>query len=29
MASPLYKSMTIRTWNTVIKLLDMLKGLDA
>lgn len=24
MASPLYKSMTIRTWGTVIKLLDML-----
>ncbi len=29
MASPLYKSMTIRSWNTTIKLLDMLKGIDA
>jgi uncharacterized protein (DUF1697 family) len=29
MASPLYKSMTIRSWSTTIKLLDMLKGLDA
>ena len=29
MASPLYKSMTIRSWNTTIKLLDILKGLDA
>jgi uncharacterized protein (DUF1697 family) len=29
MASPLYKSMTIRSWNTTIKLLDMLKGMDA
>jgi uncharacterized protein (DUF1697 family) len=28
MASPLYKSMTIRSWNTTIKLLDMLKGMD-
>lgn len=28
MASPLYKSMTIRTWNTTIKLLDMLKSMD-
>ncbi len=26
MASPLYKSMTIRSWNTTIKLLDILKG---
>jgi uncharacterized protein (DUF1697 family) len=29
MASPLYKSMTIRSWNTTMKLLDMLKGIDA
>jgi len=29
MASPLYKSMTIRSWNTTIKLLDILKGIDA
>ncbi len=29
MASPLYKSMTIRSWNTTVKLLDMLKGRDA
>ena len=29
MASPLYKSMTIRSWNTTIKLLNILKGLDA
>jgi uncharacterized protein (DUF1697 family) len=29
MASPLYKSMTIRSWNTTVKLLDMLKGIDA
>jgi uncharacterized protein (DUF1697 family) len=29
MASPLYKSMTIRSWNTTIKLLDMLKGMGA
>jgi uncharacterized protein (DUF1697 family) len=28
MASPLYKSMTIRSWNTTTKLLDMLKGMD-
>ena len=28
MASPLYKSMTIRTWRTTVALLDMLKGLD-
>jgi uncharacterized protein (DUF1697 family) len=28
-ASPLYKSMTIRSWNTTIKLLDILKGIDA
>ena len=26
MASPLYKSMTIRNWNTTLKLLDMLNG---
>ena len=29
MASPLYKSMTIRSWNTTTRLLDMLKGMDA
>lgn len=29
MASPLYKSMTIRNWSTTIKLLDTLKGIDA
>ena len=29
MASPLYKSMTIRSWNTTIKLLDTLKDIDA
>jgi uncharacterized protein (DUF1697 family) len=29
MASPLYKSMTIRSWNTTIKLLDILRGIDA
>ncbi len=29
MASPLYKSMTIRSWNTTIKLLNILKGIDA
>jgi uncharacterized protein (DUF1697 family) len=29
MASPLYKSMTIRSWSTTIKLLDILKGIDA
>lgn len=29
MASPLYKSMTIRSWNTTMKLLDMLNGMDA
>ncbi len=28
-ASPLYKSMTIRSWNTTMKLLDILKGADA
>lgn len=28
MASPLYKSMTIRSWSTTIKLLDILKGID-
>jgi uncharacterized protein (DUF1697 family) len=26
MASPLYKSMTIRNWNTTVKLLELLKG---
>ena len=29
MASPLYKSMTIRSWSTTIKLSDRLKGRDA
>ncbi|MCC6615787.1 MAG: DUF1697 domain-containing protein [Anaerolineae bacterium] len=29
MASPVYKSMTIRNWNTTTKLLDMLSDLDA
>ncbi len=29
MASPLYKSMTIRSWNTTIKLLDILNAIDA
>jgi uncharacterized protein (DUF1697 family) len=29
MASPLYKSMTIRSWSTTIKLLDILKDIDA
>ena len=29
MASPLYKSMTIRSWNTTLRLLDILKGMDA
>ncbi len=29
MASPLYKSMTIRNWNTTMKLLDLLKSMDA
>ncbi len=29
MASPLYKSMTIRSWNTAVRLLDILKGMDA
>jgi uncharacterized protein (DUF1697 family) len=29
MASPLYKSMTIRSWSTTIKLLDILKVRDA
>ena len=28
MASPLYKSMTIRNWNTTVKLLEMLKKMD-
>lgn len=27
-ASPLYKSMTIRSWNTTTKLLDILKNID-
>lgn len=29
MASPLYKSMTIRSWSTTTKLLDLLNGMDA
>jgi uncharacterized protein (DUF1697 family) len=29
MASPLYKSMTIRSWSTTLKLSDMLKDMDA
>jgi uncharacterized protein (DUF1697 family) len=29
MASPFYKSMTIRSWNTTLRLLDILKGMDA
>ena len=29
MGSPLYKSMTIRSWSTTIKLLDLLKDVDA
>lgn len=29
MASPLYQSMTIRNWNTTIKLLNLLKSIDA
>ena len=29
MASPLYKSMTIRSWNTTLRLLDILKGMEA
>ena len=29
MASPAYKSMTIRNWNTTTKLLDMLSAIDA
>jgi len=29
MSSPLYKSMTIRSWSTTIKLLDILKAIDA
>jgi uncharacterized protein (DUF1697 family) len=28
MASPLYKSMTIRNWNTTMKLLEILNGMD-
>ena len=28
MASPLYKSMTIRNWNTTVKLLELLRGTD-
>jgi uncharacterized protein (DUF1697 family) len=29
MESPLYKSMTIRSWNTTIKLLNLMKNMDA
>jgi len=29
MASPLYKSMTIRSWNTTLKLAELLKNMDA
>lgn len=29
MASPLYKSMTIRSWSTTVKLLDILKNINA
>ena len=29
MTSPLYKSMTIRSWSTTIKLLDKVNGIDA
>ena len=29
MSSPLYKSMTIRSWGTTVKLLDILKAVDA
>ncbi len=29
MASPVYKSMTIRNWNTTTKLLDLLREIDA
>jgi len=29
MASPLYKSMTVRSWSTTTKLLDILKDIDA
>lgn len=29
MGSPLYKSMTIRSWSTTVKLLDLLKEVDA
>lgn len=28
MASPLYKSMTIRNWNTTLRVLEMLKAMD-
>lgn len=28
MASPLYKAMTIRSWNTTVKLLDIVESLD-
>ncbi len=28
MVSPLYKSMTIRSWNTTTKILDILKGIN-
>ncbi len=27
-SSPLYKSMTIRSWNTTLKLWDMIRDLD-
>jgi uncharacterized protein (DUF1697 family) len=29
MSSPLYKSMTIRSWSTTLKLVDILKNIDA
>jgi uncharacterized protein (DUF1697 family) len=29
MASPVYKSMTIRNWNTTTKLLELLRKMDA
>jgi uncharacterized protein (DUF1697 family) len=29
MATPVYKSMTIRSWNTTTKLLELLKKIDA
>jgi uncharacterized protein (DUF1697 family) len=28
-ATPVYKSMTIRSWNTTTKLLELLRGIDA